>query len=48
MVRVVAFAGRGLRPAGQCRGFPAELAGVLETLRLAMPAIRERAEDIPH
>jgi len=47
MVRVVAFAGRGLRPVVSAGSFHSELAGVLETLRLAIPSIRERADDVP-
>jgi DNA-binding NtrC family response regulator len=47
-LRVVAFAGSGLRPLVSAGGFSAELAGVLESLRVAVPRLRERAEDIPH
>ena len=48
LLRVVAFAGSGLRPLVSAGGFSAELAGVLEALRVAVPRLRERAEDIPH
>jgi DNA-binding NtrC family response regulator len=37
-----------LRPLVSAGGFSAELAGVLEALRVAVPRLRERAEDIPH
>ena len=47
MVRVVAFAGRGLRPLVSAGSVHSELAGVLEALRLALPSVRERADDVP-
>lgn len=47
MVRVVAFTGRGLRPLVSAGSFHPDLAAILETLRLAIPSIRERADDVP-
>jgi DNA-binding NtrC family response regulator len=46
-VRVVAFARHGLRPAVSTGIFSSELASSLAALRIALPALRERAEDIP-
>jgi DNA-binding NtrC family response regulator len=48
LLQVVAFTGTGLRPLVSAGGFSAELAGVLEALRVAVPRVRERGEDIPH
>jgi DNA-binding NtrC family response regulator len=45
--RVVAFAERGLRPLVSASGFSAELAECLGALRIAIPPLRERSEDIP-
>jgi DNA-binding NtrC family response regulator len=45
--RVVAFAQRGLRPLVSANGFSAELADLLGSLRIAMPRLRDRREDIP-
>lgn len=46
--RIVAFAGRSLRPLVTTMGFSAELADQLGALRIAIPPLRERREDIPH
>jgi len=46
-VRVVAFARHGLRPAVSTGIFSSELASSLAALRIALPALRERSEDIP-
>jgi two-component system response regulator HydG len=46
-LRVVAFAGHGLRALTSAGTFSAELASSLEALRLALPPLRERALDIP-
>jgi DNA-binding NtrC family response regulator len=43
VVRVVAFAGHGLRPLVSAGAFSAELADLLESLRLVLPPLRERA-----
>jgi DNA-binding NtrC family response regulator len=45
--RVVAFAGQGLRPLVSAGAFSAELAALLESLRLMLPPLRERAQDLP-
>ena len=45
--RVVAFAGRGLKPYMSAGYFLPELAACLGSLRMALPALRERAEDVP-
>jgi two-component system response regulator HydG len=45
--RIVAFAERGLRPLVSASGFSAELADCLGALRIAIPPLRDRREDIP-
>ena len=45
--RLVAFAERGLRPLVATNGFSAELADSLGALRISIPSLRERSEDIP-
>jgi DNA-binding NtrC family response regulator len=45
--RIVAFAERGLRSVVSTGGFSADLAEALTALRITMPALRDRAEDIP-
>jgi DNA-binding NtrC family response regulator len=45
--RIVAFAERGLRPLVSSGGFSAELADSLGALRIALPPLRDRREDIP-
>lgn len=45
--RIVAFAERGLRPLVAAAGFSAELADSLGALRITLPSLRERSEDIP-
>ena len=45
--RIVAFAERGLRPLVSTSGFSADLADSLDALRIALPSLRERREDIP-
>lgn len=45
--RIVAFAERGLRPLVTTTGFSAELADSLGALRITLPTLRERSEDIP-
>jgi DNA-binding NtrC family response regulator len=45
--RIVAFAQRGLRPLVGANGFSAELADLLGSLRIVMPRLRDRREDIP-
>ena len=45
--RIVAFAQRGLRPLVSSNGFSAELADLLGSLRIVMPRLRDRREDIP-
>ena len=45
--RVVAFAERGLRPLVSASGFSQELADCLGALRIAIPPLRDRREDIP-
>jgi DNA-binding NtrC family response regulator len=45
--RIVAFAERGLRPLVSTGGFSAELADSLGALRIALPPLRDRQEDIP-
>jgi len=45
--RVVAYAEHGLRPLVSSNGFLAELASTLGSLRITLPPLRERAEDIP-
>ncbi len=45
--RIVAFAERGLRPLVSSGGFSAELADSLGALRIALPPLRDRHEDIP-
>jgi DNA-binding NtrC family response regulator len=44
--RIVAFAERGLRPLVTAAGFSPELAESLNALRIALPSLRERHEDI--
>ena len=46
--RIVAFAQRGLRPLVSASGFSAELADFLGSLRIVIPPLRDRSEDIPH
>ena len=45
--RVVAFVGRGLKPYISAGLYSPELAGMLGSLRVGLPALRERAADIP-
>ena len=45
--RIVAFAERGLRPLVTAAGFSPELAESLNALRIALPSLRDRHEDIP-
>jgi DNA-binding NtrC family response regulator len=45
--RIVAYARRGLRPLVSAGTFSPELAGTLGALRVALPTLRERAQDIP-
>ncbi|MBW4040082.1 MAG: sigma-54-dependent Fis family transcriptional regulator [Acidobacteria bacterium] len=45
--RIVAFAERGLRSIVSAGGFSADLAEALTALRITMPSLRDRAEDIP-
>jgi DNA-binding NtrC family response regulator len=45
--RIVALAQRGLRPLVSANGFSAELADLLGSLRIVMPRLRDRREDIP-
>ena len=45
--RIVAFAERGLRPLVSASGFSADLAECLGALRIAIPPLRDRGEDIP-
>jgi two-component system response regulator HydG len=45
--RIVAFAERGLRPLVSASGFSPELADCLGALRIAIPPLRDRREDIP-
>ncbi len=45
--RIVAFAQRGLRPLVSANGFSAELADFLGSLRIVIPPLRDRREDIP-
>jgi DNA-binding NtrC family response regulator len=45
--RIVAFAERGLRPLVSAGGFAPELADALGALRITLPPLRERREDIP-
>jgi DNA-binding NtrC family response regulator len=45
--RVVAFVGKGLKPLISAGFFSTELAGALGSLRILLPALRERAADIP-
>jgi DNA-binding NtrC family response regulator len=44
--RIVAFAERGLRPLVSADGFSAELADCLGALRIVIPPLRDRREDI--
>jgi DNA-binding NtrC family response regulator len=46
--RIVAYAERGLRPLVTANGFSPELAEFLGSLRIAIPPLRDRREDIPH
>jgi DNA-binding NtrC family response regulator len=46
-VRVVAFAGQGLRPLVSACAFSPDLASQLDGLRLTLPPLRERAQDVP-
>ena len=45
--RIVAFAPHGLRPLVSANGFSAELADFLGSLRIVIPRLRDRREDIP-
>jgi two-component system response regulator HydG len=45
--RIVAFAERGLRSLVSTGGFSAELADAIGALRITLPPLRERREDIP-
>lgn len=45
--RIVAFAEHGLRPLVTTNGFSPELAEFLGSLRIAIPPLRDRREDIP-
>lgn len=45
--RIIAFAERGLRPLVTTDGFSPELADALGALRIALPSLRQRREDIP-
>jgi DNA-binding NtrC family response regulator len=45
--RIVAFAERGLRPMVTASGFSADLAECLGALKIAIPPLRDRPEDIP-
>jgi DNA-binding NtrC family response regulator len=45
--RIVAFAQRGLRPLVTANGFSPELADFLGSLRIVIPRLRDRREDIP-
>jgi two-component system response regulator HydG len=45
--RIVAFAERGLRPLVSANGFSPELADFLGSLRIVIPPLRDRSEDIP-
>jgi DNA-binding NtrC family response regulator len=45
--RIVAFVGKGLKPLISAGFFSPELAGALGSLRIMLPALRERAADIP-
>jgi DNA-binding NtrC family response regulator len=45
--RIVAFVGKGLKPLISAGFFSTELAGALGSLRIILPALRERAADIP-
>jgi DNA-binding NtrC family response regulator len=45
--RIVAFTQRGLRPLVSANGFSPELADFLGSLRIAIPPLRDRSEDIP-
>lgn len=45
--RIVAFAEHGLRPLVSSGGFSAELADSLGSLRITLPPLRDRREDIP-
>jgi DNA-binding NtrC family response regulator len=45
--RIVAFVGKGLKPLISAGFFSPELAGALGSLRIILPALRERAADIP-
>jgi DNA-binding NtrC family response regulator len=46
-LRVVAFVGSGLRPLVSAGSFSGDLAAMLEALRLSVPKLSERAEDVP-
>jgi two-component system response regulator HydG len=46
-IRVVAYAVRGLRPLISAGTFSNDLAAALGAVHIALPAIRERSEDIP-
>jgi DNA-binding NtrC family response regulator len=45
--RIVVFAERGLRPLVSSGAFSTELADTLGALRIALPSLRDRPEDIP-
>lgn len=47
MPRIVAFAEMGLRPLVRAGSFSAGLANSLEALRVKVPSLRDRSEDIP-
>jgi len=46
-VRVIAYARRGLRPALSAGAFSTDLAAALSAVHIALPALRDRSEDIP-
>jgi DNA-binding NtrC family response regulator len=46
-LRVVAFSQSGLRPLVRAGTFSAKLANSLEALRITIPSLRDRSEDIP-
>lgn len=46
-VRVVAYASKGLRPLLSAGVFSPELAGALGVVKIQLPALRDRADDIP-
>ena len=46
--RIVAFAERGLRPLVSANNFSGDLADCLGALRIVIPPLRDRREDVPH